>query len=171
MVDTIQTDSLKRNLSNPQRVYMWDVLIPNPVGEGDPETLSVRAFSTSKPGKSFGEITIPYHAGPGFKVPGKLTMTHKWECTFQEGEDTKVHRAIDSWMQHIVHNRLNVGIGDILIKKDIRLKLLSTTGAENLQIKIIGCYPENIGDVALDQTTEDTVKYAVTFSYDNWESV
>lgn len=166
---TMGISSLKTNLSNPQRVYNWELLIPSPVGDGDSETLLLRCQTTSIPGKSFGDIPIPFKGTPGIGVPGKLTMTHILPFTFIEGEDKEVFKALYSWMQQINHDRLGVGIGDILIKKDIYMTLISTAGEDTLKIKLIGCYPREVTETPVTMAEEANVMYSGSFWYDSWQ--
>ena len=86
-------DVLKNNLTNPQRTYLWEVLIPKPVGGGSSETFAVRAQSTEIPGASFATINIPYKQTAGVVFAGKLQYDHKWNATFIEGEDHIVYDA------------------------------------------------------------------------------
>lgn len=164
-------DSLKSNLTNTQRVYNWELLIPSPVGEGDAETLMIRCQTTIIPGKSFGDIPIPYKGTPGIGVPGKLTMSHILPFTFIEGEDKEVFKALHTWMQKIGHDRLGTGVGDVLIKKDMILTLQTTAGEDTLKIKLIGCYPRAVDDTTLSMADEANVMYAGSFWYDFWEEI
>ena len=97
-------DSLKANLTNPARSYLWDVLVPVPVGDGDSTTYQVRAQSTQIPGRKNESIAIPYKQTAGVVVAGKLSYDHTWTCEFIEGEDKKVFDAVYSWQQKIVHD-------------------------------------------------------------------
>jgi len=164
-------DNLKTNLSNLQRVYNWDVVIPNPIGGGDTDTFLVRAQSTNIPGRSVGKIAVPYKQSAPTQFTGKLTFPQSWECTFIEGEDKEIFDAIYAWNQQIVSDIDGIGAGDDAIKSDIKLVLLSTTGEVTNTIKLIGCFPAEVADSPLDYGTEEGVKYSVTFSYDRWEQV
>ncbi len=167
----MSSDNLKNNLTNLARVYLWEVLFANPVGGGDAEALEVRCQSTAIPGSSFGSILIPYKQSPGVKFPGKLTMPHTWTCTFVEGTDRKIFDAIYAWKQAVVHDRLNIGGPDALIKSDIYLRLLDMQGSVSMKIKLVGCYPELTDDTPLTYENEAGVVYTVTFSYDRWQRV
>jgi len=161
-------DSLKNNLSNPARVYLWEVVFSNPIGGGDAEALMLRCQTTAIPGRSVGEILIPFKQSAGVKFPGKLTMSHTWAATFIEGTDKKVFEALHAWEQAIVHDRLNTGLPDVAIKANIYLRLLDSQGDPHLSIKLVGCYPQETAEVPLTYEDEDTVKYPATFSYDYW---
>ena len=164
----MSVDSLRNNLTNPARAYLWEVLIPNP-GAGDSETLLLRCQTTSIPGRSVGEIHIPFKQSAGVKFPGKLIYTHTWDLTFNEGEDREIFKAFYDWCQNVIHDKYNTG--DVVVKTDIYLHLLDTNGTVSMKIKLIGTYPQEVGDVALDYTTEDPVRFTVKFSYDRWSYV
>jgi len=162
-------DSLKGNLSNPARDYLWDVLIPVPIGDGETSTYQIRAQSSSIPGRSNDAIAIPYKQTAGIMVAGKLVYPHTWTCTFVEGEDKKVFDAIHSWQQDIVNDAFGVGVGDSLYKTDVYITLLTTAGETFMKIKMKGAWIQNVGDVALAYSSNETIKYSVTFEYDSWE--
>jgi len=164
-------DSLRTNLTNPARTYLWEVMFANPIGEGDADVLMLRCQTTNIPGSSVGEILVPYKQSAGIKFPGKLTMSHTWTCTFVESSDKKVFDALHSWRQAIVHSRLNVGGPDIAIKSDIYLRLLDTKGQVYQTIRLVGCYIQAVDDTPLAYEDEDVVRYSATFSYDYWEEV
>jgi len=164
-------ETLKQNLTNPARVYLWEILVPAPIGGGNSDVLTTRCQSTSIPGRSFGEIVVPYKQTAGLKFPGKLTYPHTWECTFIDAEDKAIFDAIYAWKQAIVDDFDGVGQGDNAIKQDIYLTLLTTTGEIYMTIKLVGAYPQEVGNVDLSYDAEDTVKFPVTWSYDRWEQV
>lgn len=166
------TDVITSNLTNPQRTYLWDVTIPNPIGGGDSNVLQARAQATSLPGRSVGtDILVPYKQTAGIKFPGKLTYSHAWQITFIEGEDTKVFAAIHAWNQQVINDRSGVSAGDENIKSNLFFTELSTKGAEGLKIKLIGCYPEAVADVEMSYATQEPKRLVVTFSFDSWEQI
>ena len=167
----IGVDALKTNLTNPARDYMWDVLIPVPIGDGDFSTFQLRAQSSVIPGRSSDAIAIPYKQTAGIMVAGKLVFPHTWTCTFIEGEDKKVFDAIHSWQQNIVNDVFGVGVGDPLYKTDVYITLLKLDGTTFMKIKMKGAWIQSVGDVALAYANNDTIKYSVTFEYDSWEDV
>lgn len=164
-------DSLKSNLTNPARTYLWEVLVPVPLGNGDSDTYTVRAQSAEIPGRSNGEIVIPFKQTAGIKVAGKLKYDQQFAVTFIEGEDKKVFDAIQSWQQLIVNNVTGIGVGDPLYKSDVYLTLITTAGATYQKIKLRGAWVQNIGKVALSYGADTTVSYGVTFAFDTWEEV
>ena len=172
MSDQMSLDTLKASLTNPLRVFLWDVIIPNLLGGGDATALQARAQSTQIPGRSVGSsILVPYKQTGGIKYPGKLTYDHKWTVKFIEGEDLKVFNAIYGWSQMLVNDTTGVGAGDENIKSNLFFTLISTKGTDLKQIKLEGCYPEAIAQQELSYQTDGTVSFNVTFSFDKWVPV
>ncbi len=166
----IQVDKLKVNLSNPQRSYQFEVVIPNPLGSGDSETLLVRARSATVPGRSFGKINIPWKNSAGYNVPGKIKFAQSWNVVFVEGEDAAIKEAIESWMNLIADGETLIGLGDNLIKKNIFLRLLATDGITvTSTYKLLGAFPAEVQDAPVDMASENEVTYTVVWSYDRWE--
>ena len=166
----MSVNALKANLSNPQRDFLWEILIPSPIGDGEVQVYNLRAQSTTIPARGQGAIPIPFKQTAGIMVPGKLSFDHEWACTFIEGEDKKVWDAINSWMNKVVNVGTGVGEGDSEIKTDIYLTLIEVGGDISLKLKLKGCYPKSLEAVPLSYETEAIVKYPVTFSFDYVET-
>jgi len=165
----MDVNNLMANLTSPQRVYLWEMVIPNPPGGGDVEALTVRCQSTVLPSSSHEEIHIDYKGTGGFNVPGRLRFPQTIDFTFVEGEDHKIFDCIYNWRNLITD--YGTGIGTTDGKTDIYLTLLSTDGKENLKIKLVGAYPESHNEPALDYGTSDRLMLTVTFRYDYWVKV
>ena len=165
----MSADNLKNNLSNPARAYLWEAMFTNPIGGGSAEVLMLRCQSANIPGRSVGEILIPFKQTAGIKFPGKLTVSHTWTTTFVEGMDKKVFNAIHAWNQAVVHDRLGVGGPDVTIKANEYLRLLDTQGNVIMKIKFVGMYPQAVDDVPVAMDSEAAVYYSVTWSFDHWE--
>jgi len=164
----MSVDNLKNDLTNPARAYLWDIVIPNIPGGGDAESLEIRAFSTSIPGRGLGGIKLAYKGGPGMKVPGKITMSQSWPVVIREGTDKKVFEALNSWQETISGVKTGIGTLDPLLKANLYLKCLDPPGSTWLKIQMVGCYPEDVAEVPLSQDTEDVIMFSCTFSYDYW---
>jgi len=165
---SMSQDNLKKDITNLAKIYLWDVVIPKLIGGGNKDHLEVRAQSTAIPGRSFGEILIPFKGTPGIKFPGKLTMSHLWPCVFVEGDDKEVFDAVYGWKQTIQDARTGIGRPDSFTKVDLYLRLLDRAGNVTLKIKLVGCYPQSIDDVPLSYDDEGGIMYNVGWSYDYW---
>jgi hypothetical protein len=165
-------DVLKTGLSNPAKSWLWDVVFTNPIGGGDADVLDTRCQSASIPGRSFGEILIPYKGTPGIRYPGKLQMTHNWSVTFVEStEDQKTYSALYNWHQAIQDAKTGVGGLDPTIKSDIYFRGQDQASNVWLTIKLIGCYISDMGEVSVSYDDTSAIRFPATFSYDRWEKV
>lgn len=124
----MSSDVLKNNLTNPAKTYLWEMMFTNPVGGGDSNVMDLRCQTTTIPGRSHGEIIIPFKGTPGIKFPGKLTMDHNLAMTFIEGTDRKVFDALHGWSEAITSARTGIGGPDVAIKSDIYLRMLDMQG-------------------------------------------
>jgi hypothetical protein len=165
----MSVNALKNNLSNPQMSFLWEVIVPVPIGDGNSETFLLRAQSTSIPSREQGQIIIPFKQTAGIAVPGKLGYTHQWKCSFIEGEDAKVWGALYSWAQLIVDSTTGLGQGDAGIKTDIYLNLLSRGGEITKKLKLKGCYLMSLEDTPLSYADTKAIEYGATFSFDSIE--
>jgi len=164
----MNVDSLRNNITNPARNYLWEVIIPSPP-EGSTETIMLRAQTASIPERSFGSILIPFKQTGGVKFPGKITYPHTWDVTFVDGEDREMLKTFYDWMNQIIHDRFFIVSVDF--KTDIYLHLINQDNTVAKKIKLVGTYPERLADVNLPQDSEDAIMFTVTFSYDRWELV
>ena len=169
MPENISADNLLNNLSNLARTFMWQIVIPSPAGNGDSTLWQVRAQSASIPGRSVGNIHVPYLGSAGLEFPGKLTYSHVFDCSFIEGEDGKIHDAIYSWLQEMIDDYDNTGVGDDQIRRDVYLNLLNVKGVPYRSIRLVGAYIFSLGEVAINYEQEGGIIYPVQFRYNRWE--
>ena len=167
----MSADILRNNLTNPAKTYLWEMLFTNPVGGGDSDVMDLRCQTTSIPGRSHGEILIPFKGTTGIKFPGKLTMSHTLTMTFIEGTDRKVFDALHGWSEAITSAKTGMGGPDVTIKSDIYLRCLDMQGNVWMTIKLIGAYIQVVDDVPLNYEDDTSIYYNATFSYDRWELV
>lgn len=164
-------DALKQNLTNPQRVFMWEFEIPAPKGLGTADLWILRTQATQEPGRSFTPIPIPFKGTGGLIVPGKEVYSHTITVTILEGEDARGYEAIQSWMKLIRDNVTGVGLGDPDLKTDAVVSLIDTKGVVTKRIKVVGMYPQEKAPVELTYEANEVEKYVVTFAFDRWEEI
>ena len=164
-------DSLKANLTNPQRAYMFDVIIPVPVGTGTSTLFQIRAESASIPSVSAGVLAIPYKQTAGIQVAGKKVYDHTWTVTFRESEDHATYDALYSWTQAIVHDVAGVGIGEPLYKTNCFVNMLAIDGSKTISFNLKGAWLQTIGQFQVDYKADSIVTYSATFQFDSMEIV
>jgi hypothetical protein len=168
----MSADVLKNNLTNPAKAFLWSVVFPGLVGGGDAEALETRCQSTGIPGRSVGAIVIPYKGTPGIVFPGKLNLDHTWSTTFVESAaDRKTFDALYAWHQSIQNVQTGLGGPDNTLKRNLYLKCEDQEGNVWLTIKLTGCYPQDVGAVALSYASQEQITFPVRWAYDRWEKV
>jgi hypothetical protein len=170
-MDTMGINTLKSNLTDVQRAYLWDIVIPSPIGSGDWAALQARCQATELPPRKTGVIKVPYKQTPGANYHGKLDVGQTWKCTFIEGLDKKVYDACYSWHELVVAVRNGISSGDQEIKTDVYVMMLDGNGNITTQVKLVGAYIEEIGQVTLDYENENPVRFDVTWRFDYHEKV
>jgi len=160
-------NSLKSELTNVARSYLWELLIPSPIGDGGAKTILTRCMTTNIPGRSVGNIHVPYKQTAGLEFPGKLSYDHTLECTFIEGEDKETFNAFYSWAQAVVNDRQGTGSGSY--STDMYLSLITRAGEEYHKLWFHDCYVDAISQVPLDQGADGEIRYTVTFRFNWWE--
>ena len=152
--------SFKSNIGNPLKAYLFDVVVPNPIGGGDADALRFRVQATSIPDKSVENIHIDYQGTAGSNYPGRERYTQEWNATFAEGQDLKVYAAAAQWF-----NEMKTG-DDISNKTDLYLTLIGSNDANALRVKLIGVYLQKRGAVTLDVKSSNAVTFDLTFMFD-----
>jgi hypothetical protein len=169
MPNNFGVDVLKNTMDNPARSYLWDVIIPRPVGGGDRDAFQTRCQSATLPGRSVGTIAIPYKQTPGIVIPGKAKVPHLWKATFIESADRKIFDFLYAWAQSLVNTKTGVGMGDGLAKTDLYMSLSSVAAQEYLRLRMMGVFFTEVGDIDLSYESEGILTFSTTFSYDDWE--
>lgn len=168
----MSVDVLRNNLTNPAKSYLWAVVFPKLIGGGDGTVLATRCQSAGLPGRSTNSIKIPFRGTPGFKVPGQLVMPQVWRLEFLESTvDKKTFTALYNWHQMIQSARTGLGSPDPSVKTDLYFQALDQAGQTWLTIKMIGCYLEEMGDIAMTYGNNSSMIFPASMSYDWWEPV
>jgi hypothetical protein len=168
----MNADSLKNNIGNPARNYLFDVTIPNPRGEGDTGTLELRCRAASIPRRGVTTFNVAFKQTAGVEYPGKLDYDHSWALEFYEGEDAKSFTAFHSWAQLIVDDYAGTGVNDPDLKTDLYLTLLTRAdGTSWKRIKLIGCFPKDMASIPVSWDNKDQIILKITMNFDRWEVV
>lgn len=167
-----------------QKTYLWQLWIPElpkffskfPTLAHDDVIFACK--NAAIPGMSIENIET-YFLGVKQLFPCKTIFDNSVELTFEEREDQKVLLTFSEWIKKI-HNPTPVSIfgggGSHLRKKDIAkdmfLKLYSNDGNElKYNIKFENAYPSKLGEVTLDYTDNNSVKFPITISFDYWSLI
>lgn len=174
-------DRLK-NAPDIVRSYNWEVIIPD-IGSvsdsvKDADELVVRARITSIPSRGNEKIESNFIGMKQF-FPGKPTFSNQISITFEEFEDQLVSKVMYEWSNKIFDIRSNSPTGggaQVNKKRDIAKEIIIKQFDYNTQdleraYKLINCFIENVDEISLDYTSNESIKVPVIFSYDYWELI
>lgn len=169
-----------KQLKDIQRNWMWELVIPaeEVSDQAVSEDLIIRCRNAIIPGRSFEPIESNF-AGMKQFFAGKPAFANTFAATFEETEDQKMHKFFYDWMQKIFDvnpNSPTAGVSTGLVKRDLCRDIFLLEykyNGDNLdkRIKFVNAWPQNIDDVTMDYTGNESVKYGITFQYDYWLQV
>lgn len=135
------------------------------------------------PARTIGVIEVPYQDRK-IKIAGSATYA-EWTITVMNDEDFTIREGFQQWMDAINLPESNVrGLGVTSapadykgsasvrqLKKDEAAGTPAGDGGGARLIKFVGCWPSNVGEIALDWSSNDAVEtFDVTLTYDYWIS-
>jgi hypothetical protein len=165
----LSASNLANNLSTPARSYLFNIIIANPIGGGDPDTLMLRCQSSQMPERSFKYIEVPWQQDSNLQYPGKLSYPYDWTCTFLESaEDGLTMQSFYNWANTVIQDTTAIGNIQSNIITNMELQLIDPTGAQWGQYTFLNACIERIGNVELSYGTEDIIKIPITFRYQKW---
>ncbi len=174
---TFAIQKLFDNTQDIQRTYMFDLNIPDMGAFGiEDDQLIIRCRTAVLPSRGTEPIESVFMGMKRF-FPGKPVFTHTLATTFEEFQDRKVSTALYAWQQQIFDIE-NAGAATVQNKSDlvrtITLQLYGydgepINGGDKSKIEFYNAWVQEVAEVALDYTANDSVKYGVTFQYDRWE--
>lgn len=142
----------------------WEVAIPTIPGIDDTRQITVRAVSTTLPGKSLEQLTWEGH-GVKLHFAGKMSFDETWELTLIEARDNKTRDMISTWIDNARSWLSNSGSYKSEYAVPISLTLLDSKGTDLRDVQLVNAFPTQLGQATLDQGT-GIVNYQVTFSFD-----
>jgi hypothetical protein len=130
--------------------------------------------ATEIPAATIGSIDVPYF-GRQIKLAGDRTFAD-WNVTVQNDEDFDVRFMFENWSnainQLVANKQVPIGGSNIGYKSaDAIIRQYGRSGSDDIlrSYKMVGIFPTNIGNMALDWDATNRIQtFDVTFSYDFW---
>lgn len=124
--------------------------------------------SASLPASQVGQISIPY-GGRNIKIAGERQYGD-WSTTVMNDEGFIVRNAVESWIDIINQRTTNFRAFPSEYKVDLTVAQYSKKGPPLKLVKLVGCFPTAISEIALDWASADAIEeFSITWSYDYWE--
>lgn len=146
------------------RGNLFQVTVNSPYGDSEDFTFKCKAANI--PPKNTGVINIPY-MGRDYKVPGDTTFD-AWNVTVIADEQLLVRKTFEDWMDAINSGETNLSVNSNAFSHMVNgtITTFSRDGSVSNVYEIRGLFPSNIGEMALDWSTKDSVsEFPVTFNY------
>jgi hypothetical protein len=171
-----------KTLPDVQKSWMWNLVIPGvravapQSALGNEEDLIIRCRSFVIPPRTTN-ATISEFMGTKQAYPGRVDTLGVATATFEDTEDQRIFKILYEWQQNIFNmspeNPISAGKSKFPFKraysKDIFLIMYKYDGTPlEKSIRFMNCWPQNVGEVALDYANSGVVTYSVGFQYDNW---
>jgi hypothetical protein len=156
------------------RPSLFNVFLSVPQGIGI-DSVSVDKFrfvcrSAELPASSVSSIDVPYF-GRKIKVAGERSFTD-WSVTVMNDEDFAVRAMFEAWsnaLNRMVSNIRDPNITAENYKADLEIIQYSKDGTEARSYQLVGAFPTEIGNIALDWDSANAVEsFSVNFAYDYW---
>jgi hypothetical protein len=170
-INTFKTNGLVYGGARPS---LFNVRLQVPTGIGI-NSVSVRKFefvcrTAELPASSVGEFDVPYF-GRKIKIAGDRTFGD-WQVNVMNDEDFAVRSMFEAWsnaLNRMVSNIRDPAISGENYKTDLEVIQYSKDGEVIRSYAIVGAFPTEIGSIALDWDTQNSIEsFPVTFAYDYW---
>ena len=129
----------------------------------------------SIPPSTMGVVEVPYF-GRQVKVPGNRTFDNL-SLTILNDENFSIRNSLEAWMALMnshVGNTQGQSLADLTTNTTVTIKHYGVAGESDVlgEWKFVNCFPINLGEIALDWGSNDTVEeYTVDWAYDYWTHV
>ena len=137
---------------------------------GDVELSSFLCKTAQLPVSEMALVTVPFR-GRQLKIAGDRTFAN-WTVTVINDTDFSVRDSLERWMNGINSHSANTGLANpVDYEADLSVDQLDRNGDILKTYNFRGCFPVNIGEIALSYETNDVIEeFTVEFAIQYWES-
>ena len=137
-------------------------------------TSNILVKAAAIPASTLAPLTVNY-MGRAYKTPGFRTFD-VWNVTVINDEDMAARESIIEWMRVIGgqlrgdRNNTHGGGAEILAKHegDATVTQMGMDGSAKQSWKVHQMWPTELGEIALDWSSDAIEEYTVAFAYDYW---
>jgi hypothetical protein len=137
---------------------------------GDVELSSFLCKTAQLPVSEMALVNVPFR-GRQLKIAGDRTFQN-WTVTIINDTDFSVRDAMERWMNGINAHAANTGLSNpVDYEADLSVDQLDRNGDVLKTYNFRGCFPVNVGEIALSYETNDAIEeFTVEFAIQYWES-
>ena len=126
------------------------------------------------PASNISPLTVN-HMGRAYKTPGFRTFD-TWTVTVMNDEDMTARGQIIKWMRNLAgtlqgnRDATHGGSSRVLAKSegDATITQMGVDGKAKQTWKVFQMWPTELGEIALDWSSDAIEEYTVAFAYDYW---
>jgi hypothetical protein len=163
-------DSFKQNFGGGTRSNRFSVTasFPNDIDVSDDE-IDFKIFATSLPKSEVGTIQVGYR-GRSLNFAGDRAYG-TWEiAVYDDNNSDNLWRAFHKWKDKLDGYKTHIAdtndFSFTSLKKTWTVKQLGLNGALIREIEMIGCWPNVVGSIMLDQSSQNQVTFNVSMLFD-----
>ena len=140
-----------------------------------PQNLLVKA--TALPGSTIAPLTVNY-AGRAYKWQGFRTYDN-WTVTVINDEDFGIRNKMAEWMRYLageMDGERGPTYGDPTLSMggyfdgDATVTQLGADGTDKVSYQMHNLWPTELGEIAVDWSSDAIQEYTIGFAYDYWGS-
>ena len=147
------------------RPSQFEVMLPSRLA---PQLGRFLVQASSIPASTMGTIEVPYF-GRKIKIAGDRVFS-EWQTTVMNDEGFIIRNAVEQWVDIINQRTTNFRAFPSEYKVDLTVSQYSKKGPPLKIVRLVGCFPTNVSEIALDWGSADQIEeYSITWSYDYWE--
>jgi hypothetical protein len=129
--------------------------------------LSLKCTATALPGRAV-EPTIRNLAGHQVRYAGRGVVSGNWQTQLSEFTDSAILKRLSSWQSQIFNQISGIGAFPVEYKSTAIVELLDDKQVTQLSRRLIGVWPSNVDDMAMNMASSEAVDVGVVWTYDTW---
>ena len=171
-VSTFKTQLAASHGAARPSLYKIDINSPTGIGQSFSGSSNLLVKAAAIPASTIAPLTTNY-MGRAYKTPGFRTFD-VWNVTVINDENMEARQNIMEWMVAISGmlrgNRASTigGRFGTTAEGDATVTQLGIDGSDQGSWKMYNLWPTELGEIALDWSSDAIEEYTVAFSYDYW---
>jgi hypothetical protein len=127
--------------------------------------------SASLPKADVGVIGVPFRGRMAYFAGDRQYSV--WPIKIYDDNDNALWKAFQSWKEqldgHLTHQVANGDFSYTSLQTDFYVQQLKTNGELLREIRLIRCWPSEVGGINFDLGSSEFVTFDVTLTFDNIE--
>ena len=158
-------DAFRQNFDGGAKSYLFHITpsFPSSVLSGDVNSISYLVKTSTLPVTTIEEITTTWQ-GFDYKQAGKRTYS-TWDITYRVDKASVIRLAYESWLSLIHDPETNIYSAPSSYMVEQSIELLNDSGDVTCTYDLIGAWPSNMSEIALDYEGTDIAEFTVTYTY------